>query len=48
MAVRNAFPLHDGNLTLKGLTAPVTVHRDQYGIPQLYAKTEADLFRAQG
>ncbi len=47
-AVRDAFPQHDGTLTLKGLSAPVTVHRDQYGIPQLYAKTEADLMRAQG
>src|SRR5688572_17545483 len=47
-AVRDAFPQHDGTLTLKGLSAPVTVHRDSYGIPQLYAKTEADLLRAQG
>ena len=47
-AVRDAFPQHEGTLTVKGLSAPVTVHRDQYGIPQLYAKTEADLMRAQG
>ena len=47
-AVQDAFPQHDGTLTVKGLSAPVTVHRDQWGIPQLYAKTEADLMRAQG
>ena len=47
-AVRGAFPQHDGELTLKGLSAPVTVHRDKYGVPQLYAKTEADLLKAQG
>lgn len=47
-AVRKAFPQHDGTLTLKGLSAPVQVYRDQYGIPQLYAKTDADLFRVQG
>lgn len=47
-AVRSGFPEHEGSLTLKGLSAPVTVHRDQYGIPQLYATTEADLLKAQG
>ncbi len=47
-AVRSSFPQHDGTLTLKGLSAPVQVYRDQYGVPQIYAKTEADLFRAQG
>ncbi len=47
-AVRAGFPQHEGTLTLKGLSVPVTVHRDQYGIPQIYAKTEADLLKAQG
>ncbi|WP_203913115.1 penicillin acylase family protein [Rhizocola hellebori] len=47
-AVRDAFPQHEGTLQVKGLSAPVTVYRDQWGIPQLYAKTEADLMRAQG
>lgn len=47
-AVRGSFPQQDGELTLKGLSAPVTVHRDKLGIPQLYAKTEADLLKAQG
>lgn len=46
--VRRAFPQHDGALRLPGLTAPVTVHRDDHGIPQVYAETAEDLFRAQG
>jgi penicillin amidase len=47
-SVRRAFPTHAGELTVAGLSAPVTVYRDAHGIPQLYAKTAADLFRAQG
>lgn len=47
-AVRKAFPQTEGELKLKALSSPVRVLRDDYGIPQLYAKTEADLFRAQG
>ncbi|MDG4799958.1 penicillin acylase family protein [Micromonospora sp. WMMD980] len=47
-AVRRAFPQQDGALRLPGLTSPVTVHRDGHGIPQVYAKTSDDLFRAQG
>jgi hypothetical protein len=35
-------------VTLPGLSAPVTVYRDSHGIPQVYASTPADLFRAQG
>ncbi|WP_027659864.1 penicillin acylase family protein [Salinispora fenicalii] len=46
--VRRAFPQHDGALRLPALTAPVTVHRDERGIPQVYAETAEDLFRAQG
>ncbi|MFS8477537.1 MAG: penicillin acylase family protein [Micromonosporaceae bacterium] len=47
-AVRHSFPQHGGTLRLPGLSAPVTVHRDLHGIPNLYARTETDLFRAQG
>ena len=47
-SVRRAFPELGGELSLPGLSAPVTVYRDAHGIPQLYAKTAADLFRAQG
>lgn len=47
-AVRRPFPDYDGELTLPGLSAPVTVHRDAYGIPQVSAETVEDLFRTQG
>src|SRR5688572_342777 len=47
-AVRDPFPTHDGELALPGLSAPVTVYRDEHGIPQIYAETAEDLFRAQG
>ncbi|ASW57618.1 penicillin acylase family protein [Plantactinospora sp. KBS50] len=47
-SVRRAFPEYGGSLSLPGLGAPVTVLRDAHGIPQLYAHTEEDLFRAQG
>ncbi|MGP4113391.1 penicillin acylase family protein [Streptomyces sp. 4N509B] len=46
--VRASFPQVSGELTLDGLTAPVTVKRDANGIPQLYADSAEDLFRAQG
>jgi len=47
-SVGRAFPQHDGELALPGLSAPVAVYRDQYGIPQLYASSAHDLFMAQG
>jgi penicillin amidase len=47
-AVRRSFPQTGGELTVKGLSAPVTVYRDDHGIPQVYARTADDLFRAQG
>jgi penicillin amidase len=47
-SIRRAFPETGGELALAGLTAPVTVYRDAYGVPQLYAETAEDLFRAQG
>ncbi|MEU2622519.1 penicillin acylase family protein [Streptomyces sp. NPDC007157] len=46
--VRASFPQTKGSLTLKGLSGPVTVKRDSYGIPQIYASSDADLFMAQG
>ncbi|MFB9236632.1 penicillin acylase family protein, partial [Plantactinospora siamensis] len=47
-SIRRALPEYDGTLRLPGLGAPVTVLRDEHGIPQLYAHTAEDLFRAQG
>ena len=37
-----------GTLTIRGLQKPVTVIRDEWGIPHIYAETQADLFFAQG
>ena len=47
-AVRASFPETTGSIKLKGLSGPVQVKRDHYGIPQIYADTDEDLFRAQG
>ncbi|MEV5409327.1 penicillin acylase family protein [Thermopolyspora sp. NPDC052614] len=46
--IRRSFPRLDGEIALAGLSAPVTVHRDRYGVPHIYADTTDDLFRAQG
>ncbi|BDH09534.1 penicillin acylase family protein [Streptomyces hygroscopicus] len=46
--VRASFPQTTGSLKLPGLTNPVDVTRDANGIPQVYADTDEDLFRAQG
>ncbi|GAA1349444.1 penicillin acylase family protein [Streptomyces beijiangensis] len=47
-SVRASFPQTTGEIKLDGLTGNVDVKRDDYGIPQIYADTDADLFRAQG
>ncbi|MFB6436865.1 penicillin acylase family protein [Streptomyces sp. NPDC056411] len=46
--VRASLPQTTGSLKLPGLTDPVDVVRDGNGIPQIYADTDQDLFRAQG
>ncbi|MEU4271021.1 penicillin acylase family protein [Streptomyces sp. NPDC026092] len=46
--VRASFPQTTGELRLDSLSGEVEVKRDAYGVPQIYADTEADLFRAQG
>ncbi|QBJ90965.1 penicillin acylase family protein [Streptomyces seoulensis] len=46
--VRASFPQTKGSVTLEGLSGPVDVKRDGYGIPQIYASSDADLFMAQG
>jgi penicillin amidase len=46
--VRASFPQTKGSLTLDGLSGPVDVKRDEYGIPQIYASSDEDLFMAQG
>ncbi|MFF2406589.1 penicillin acylase family protein [Streptomyces sp. NPDC058092] len=46
--VRASYPQTTGSLKLDGLDGTVDVKRDSYGIPQLYADSDTDLFRAQG
>ncbi|MEU0411201.1 penicillin acylase family protein [Streptomyces griseorubiginosus] len=46
--VRASFPQTKGSIELEGLSGPVDVKRDSYGIPQIYASSDEDLFMAQG
>ncbi|MEV8212267.1 penicillin acylase family protein [Leifsonia sp. NPDC077715] len=46
--VTRSFPQTAGTVDVPGLSKPVTVYRDDAGVPQLYASTPDDLFRAQG
>ncbi|GLW50165.1 hypothetical protein Stsp02_58260 [Streptomyces sp. NBRC 14336] len=46
--VRASFPQTTGSITIEGLSGEVEVKRDGYGIPQIYASTDEDLFMAQG
>jgi penicillin G amidase len=46
--VRASFPQTTGSMKVPGLSAAVQVKRDAHGIPQIYADTPDDLFRAQG
>ena len=43
-----ALPQLDGDVSLPGLSAPVTVRRDAHGVPHIDAATQDDLFTAQG
>lgn len=43
-----SLPLLDGQDQVPGLTAEVTVRRDQHGVPHLTAQSLDDLFEAQG
>jgi penicillin G amidase len=46
--VRRPFAQVSGSAALAGLSGKVSVMRDDRGVPQLYADTADDLFRAQG
>ncbi|MFI1397477.1 penicillin acylase family protein [Streptomyces sp. NPDC020681] len=46
--VRASYPQTTGTLQLEGLRGQVEVKRDGFGIPQIYADSDEDLFRAQG
>lgn len=47
-SVRRSFPDVSGSVTVSGLSGDVTITRDDFGIPQIYADTAEDLFFAQG
>ncbi|MBP1653530.1 MAG: Penicillin amidase, partial [Bacteroidetes bacterium] len=46
--VRKSFPRSEGRVQVSGLTAPVDVYRDDYGVPLVAAGTERDLMFAIG
>jgi len=46
--VRASLPQTTGTIKIPGLDGQVEVKRDSYGVPQIYANTDQDLFRAQG
>jgi penicillin amidase len=46
--VRRCWPKTRGTIEVDGLQAEVTVVRDQWGIPHIYASNSHDLFFAQG
>src|SRR5579862_1703244 len=45
---RQSVSVIDGDLRVPGLHAPVTVIRDRWGVPHIYAQNTDDLFMAQG
>ena len=47
-AAQAALPQHSGTLSVGGLTQPVEVLRDTWGVPHIFAKNTKDLFFAQG
>ncbi|NEB74905.1 penicillin acylase family protein [Streptomyces sp. SID14478] len=47
-SVRASLPQTTGSVQLDGLDGNVQVKRDGYGIPQIYASSDEDLFMAQG
>ncbi|RJR46443.1 MAG: penicillin acylase family protein [Desulfobacteraceae bacterium] len=46
--IRLPMPPMNGEIRIAGLTQPVTVFRDRWSVPHLYAENEHDLFVAQG
>ena len=46
--VRRPWPKVDGNVSVPGLSTPVEIVRDDWGVPHIYAQNEHDLFFAQG
>jgi penicillin G amidase len=47
-SIQRTMPTINGTATLPGLSAPVTVTRDKYGVPHIVAANRQDLYAAQG
>ncbi len=45
---RISFPRVRGTERIEGLSAPVTIQRDRFGVPHIYARTTGDLLFAEG
>jgi len=43
-----ALPDYTKNIKIKGLKEKVTIYRDNYGVPHIYAQNDEDLYRATG
>ncbi|MCP5046333.1 MAG: penicillin acylase family protein [bacterium] len=43
-----AIPNYNQNITLSNITGEVTVYRDRFAVPHIYAQNESDLYRATG
>ena len=48
LGIYRALPQTDGTVTLDGLSKPVTVDRDNWGVPHIRANSLEDLVEAQG
>ncbi|MEX1995043.1 MAG: penicillin acylase family protein [Steroidobacteraceae bacterium] len=48
LALRGSLPQLEGELTLAGLSAPVTIERDAQGVPVIRGATREDVARATG
>ncbi len=46
--IQRPIPQLDGRLEFDCLDEPVEVLRDRHGVPHIFARNRADLFRAQG
>jgi penicillin amidase len=48
VTTRRAWPKTNGRVRVEGLEAEVTIQRDSWGVPHIYASNRHDLFFAQG
>jgi penicillin G amidase len=48
LTARRPLPEYSGTVQVEGLSSDVRVSRDAQGVPQIYADSAEDLFRAQG